>query len=77
MSFNNNNNKLEINMTIKLTNKFKYKANIELTVPNDFDMEKFESKLDDLARNLAEEHDAEIRISNFNIAYGYMARESK
>ena len=40
-------------------------------------MEKFESKLDDLARNLAEEHDAEIRISNFNIAYGYMARESK
>jgi hypothetical protein len=40
-------------------------------------MEKFESKLDDLARNLAEENDAEIRISNFNIAYGYMARESK
>tara|TARA_R110002012_G_scaffold84941_1_gene211971 strand:- start:289 stop:459 length:171 start_codon:yes stop_codon:yes gene_type:complete len=52
-------------MSIKLTNKFKYKANIELTVPNDFDMEKFESKLDDLARNLAEQQDADIKISNF------------
>ena len=62
-------------MSMNLNNKYKYKANIELTVPDNFDMEKFESKLDDLARNLAEEHDAEIRISNFNIAYGYMARE--
>ena len=63
-------------MTIKPTNKIKYKATIELSVFNDFDIEKFESKLDDLARNLAEESDANIRISNFNIAYGYMPKES-
>ena len=60
-------------MTIKLSNKTKYKATIELSIPRNiglsiprnFDMEKFESKLDDLARNLAEEHDADIKISNF------------
>tara|TARA_A100001201_G_scaffold89204_1_gene78128 strand:- start:129 stop:320 length:192 start_codon:yes stop_codon:yes gene_type:complete len=52
-------------MTIKLTNKTKYKATIELSIPRNFDMEKFESKLDEMARNLAEEHDADIRIGNF------------
>ena len=52
-------------MTIKLTSKFKFKETIELTVPNDFDMEKFEYKLDDLARDLAEQQDADIKISNF------------
>jgi hypothetical protein len=43
----------------------KYKATIELNIPEDFDMENFESKLDDLARNLAEQYDASIRIGNF------------
>tara|TARA_R100000329_G_scaffold137405_1_gene118504 strand:- start:54 stop:272 length:219 start_codon:yes stop_codon:yes gene_type:complete len=43
----------------------KYKATIELDIPKDFDMEGFESKLDDLARNLAEQYDAKIRIGNF------------
>ena len=50
---------------IKLANKFKYYAKIELTFANDFNVEKFENKLDDLARNLAEEQDVDIQISNF------------
>jgi len=43
----------------------KYKATIELDIPKDFDMEGFESKLDDLARELAEKYEAKIRIGNF------------
>ena len=54
-------------MEIKTTNKFKYKATIDLTLafPENFNMEKFESKLDLLVEELAEEQDAEIYISNF------------
>ena len=43
----------------------KYKATIALSIPKDFDMENFESKLDDIARELAEKYDAKIRIGNF------------
>jgi len=50
---------------IKLANKFKYYANIQLTVANDFNLEKFEDQLDDLARNLAEQQDADVEITNF------------